>query len=144
MMLFWLVSLLCATGVESLFKPQWEPRLGAAEPNANPAVFVSEYLPDHPDTARSMSKVTGLDWPHDMYSGFITINNQTESNMFFWFFESMDGNKDAPILLWLQGGPGVSSMFGLFTEIGDSPCFALLVCAYRIAIFGDSRLVWWR
>ncbi len=25
---------------------------------------------------------------------------------------------DAPVLLWLQGGPGASSLFGMFTEIG--------------------------
>ena len=26
--------------------------------------------------------------------------------------------KDAPVLLWLQGGPGGSSLFGLFNENG--------------------------
>lgn len=28
------------------------------------------------------------------------------------------GKADAPILLWLNGGPGASSLFGMFTEIG--------------------------
>jgi len=38
--------------------------------------------------------------------------------MFFWFFPAENGAADAPVLLWLQGGPGASSLFGLFTEIG--------------------------
>lgn len=83
-----------------------------------PAVFVSDYLPDHADEGRKQAQVVTLPWPHNNYAGFITIDKPTSSNTFFWFFESMDGNADAPILLWLQGGPGVSSMFGLFTEVG--------------------------
>ena len=39
--------------------------------------------------------------------------------MFFWFFPAQNGNKpDTPIMLWLQGGPGASSLFGLFGELG--------------------------
>lgn len=29
-----------------------------------------------------------------------------------------DGNVSAPVLLWLQGGPGASSLLGLFLENG--------------------------
>jgi vitellogenic carboxypeptidase-like protein len=39
--------------------------------------------------------------------------------MFFWFFPSLNGHhRDTPVILWLQGGPGSSSLFALFTEIG--------------------------
>merc|ERR1712232_786917 len=37
---------------------------------------------------------------------------------FFWYSSALDGNASAPVLLWLQGGPGASSLFGMFTEIG--------------------------
>lgn len=84
----------------------------------NPAVFVSDYLPDRAEEARAKCKVTGLDWQYDNYAGFITIDKATNSNMFFWYFSAINGEKDAPLLLWLQGGPGASSLFGQFTEIG--------------------------
>ncbi|XP_071108886.1 probable serine carboxypeptidase CPVL isoform X2 [Haliotis cracherodii] len=52
------------------------------------------------------------------YSGFLTVNKTINSNMFFWFFPAQTDPANAPVLLWLQGGPGGSSLFGLFVEQG--------------------------
>lgn len=52
------------------------------------------------------------------YAGYLTVNKKYNSNMFFWFFPAQSNPKDAPVVLWLQGGPGASSLFGLFTENG--------------------------
>uniref|UniRef100_A0A1B6JR55 Carboxypeptidase n=1 Tax=Homalodisca liturata TaxID=320908 RepID=A0A1B6JR55_9HEMI len=53
------------------------------------------------------------------YSGFFTVNKKCDSNLYFWFFPAQKDNwKEAPLLLWLQGGPGSTSMYGLFEELG--------------------------
>lgn len=53
------------------------------------------------------------------YSGYLTVNKTYNSNMFFWYFPIADKPIcESPWIIWLQGGPGASSMTGLFDEIG--------------------------
>ena len=53
------------------------------------------------------------------YSGYVDIGE--EEHIFWWFFEARDVDpSEAELTVWINGGPGSSSMIGLFQELG--PC----------------------
>jgi carboxypeptidase C (cathepsin A) len=51
-------------------------------------------------------------------AGHLTVNEKCGDNLFFWLFESQASPKSDPLVIWLNGGPGSSSMLGLFAENG--------------------------
>merc|ERR1719410_2204435 len=55
-----------------------------------------------------------------MNSGFIQVNATANGSVFYWFVQSMAEKKDTstPLLIWLNGGPGASSLTGLLAENG--------------------------
>ncbi|CAG0923240.1 unnamed protein product [Notodromas monacha] len=65
------------------------------------------------------------------FTGFLTVNKDCDSNLFFWFVPAKEGPESAPLVLWLQGGPGGSSLFGLFVENGPWILDSNLNLAFR-------------
>ncbi|CUG89099.1 serine carboxypeptidase II-3-like, putative [Bodo saltans] len=50
------------------------------------------------------------------YAGYVPLGDGRKS--FYWFVESENKPKTDPLVLWLNGGPGCSSLLGLFEENG--------------------------
>ncbi|XP_054152816.1 vitellogenic carboxypeptidase-like [Oppia nitens] len=50
----------------------------------------------------------------ESYTGFITVNDRYNSNMFFWFIPCFKNPESAPVLVYLEGGPGSSSIVSMF------------------------------
>ena len=70
---------------------------------------------DHPDL---ISDLPGLTFKpaFKQYSGY--LNGTEGRKLHYWFIESERSPSDDPLVLWLNGGPGCSSLLGLLTEQG--------------------------
>uniref|UniRef100_A0A7E4W707 Carboxypeptidase n=1 Tax=Panagrellus redivivus TaxID=6233 RepID=A0A7E4W707_PANRE len=54
--------------------------------------------------------------PFDHYSGYLNVSST--KYLHYWFTKAYKNPESAPVLLWLNGGPGCSSVGGLIEELG--------------------------
>ncbi|GLT47018.1 hypothetical protein SLA2020_207400 [Shorea laevis] len=59
----------------------------------------------------------GVDF--DQYAGYVTVDAKAGRALFYYFVESPHNSSTKPLVLWLNGGPGCSSIgFGAMEELG--------------------------
>ncbi|ORY67779.1 Alpha/Beta hydrolase protein [Pseudomassariella vexata] len=130
------LALAAATGVEaSNFKHSWEHIAEVHErmdEKVDPRNFIaardfsdkrqldSKFLNDNTSKfAVNGSKLPDIDFDiGESYAGLLPIGQSNDTELFFWFFPSTDGSVTEEIVIWFTGGPGCSSMSGLFAENG--------------------------
>ncbi|CAG7697360.1 unnamed protein product [Allacma fusca] len=56
--------------------------------------------------------------PVKSYSGFLTVDEKTNSNLFFWFFPAQENPEKAPVILYVNDAPGLSCLLSIFLETG--------------------------
>ncbi|CAH0700357.1 unnamed protein product [Spodoptera exigua] len=94
--------------------------LGAEENSCGDCLILTPYIRNgNASLARELSEVNSTAFIGlKSHSGFITVKEEYNSNLFFWFFPAATNLSETPLIIWLQGGPGFSSMKGLFDIIG--------------------------
>lgn len=84
--------------------------------NPSEPLFLTPFIQtDELETARKLSTVKPFLKSVQSHSGYLTADPRYNSNLFFWYFVK---SETAPLIVWLQGGPGSSCMFGIFVEHG--------------------------
>ncbi|KAF7806566.1 serine carboxypeptidase II-2 [Senna tora] len=76
------------------------------------------YVEQQRDRVRWLPGQTfNVDFAH--YAGYVTINEKAGKALFYWFIEADKNPESKPLVLWLNGGPGCSSIaYGEAEEIG--------------------------
>ncbi|OMJ91972.1 hypothetical protein SteCoe_5408 [Stentor coeruleus] len=68
--------------------------------------------------SHQVTNLPGITLTTNMYAGYLQIPNSNGRELFYVFYTSQNNATSDPVVLWLNGGPGCSSMEGAFMENG--------------------------
>ncbi|XP_010468839.1 PREDICTED: serine carboxypeptidase-like 40 [Camelina sativa] len=86
------------------------------KPSSLPSVSNHEKLRKR-DLIRRLPGQPPVDF--DQYGGYVTVNESAGRSFFYYFVEASKSKDSSPLLLWLNGGPGCSSLaYGALQELG--------------------------
>ncbi|KAJ7531099.1 hypothetical protein O6H91_14G032200 [Diphasiastrum complanatum] len=87
-------------------------------------MFLSKMEEDEPLTRQAADRIQQLPGQPDgvefgQYSGYVTVDPLRGKALFYWLTEAVKAPSHKPLVLWLNGGPGCSSLaYGAMEEIG--------------------------
>jgi pimeloyl-ACP methyl ester carboxylesterase len=76
----------------------------------SPNIVFAKYNMDRVNSLPGLGKLKST-----QYSGYA-------NGIFYWYIQSIKNYKNKPIIIWTSGGPGTSSLYGLFKENGPYQC----------------------
>lgn len=122
MMLYYFLSVYLVAygaGVNAFINPYPRSKTTYFNEDAGEQLILTPFIESGKiDEARNLSRVLPLKGNVTSFSGFITVDKDCKSNLFFWLFPAETSPETGPLSVWLQGGPGSTSLFGLFNENG--------------------------
>ena len=68
-------------------------------------------------TRHQVENLFGDLYEEEIYSGYLKTKREGDE-LFYIYIPAINNPHSAPIILWLNGGPGCSSLFGLLAEVG--------------------------
>ncbi|EAY79381.1 hypothetical protein OsI_34509 [Oryza sativa Indica Group] len=90
------------------------PETGSLDASATAAMELQEL-----DRVMSLPGQPAYSPEFRQYSGYVTTDEYLGKALFYWFLEATDKPDEKPLVLWLNGGPGCSSIgFGQAQELG--------------------------
>ncbi|KAJ6134743.1 hypothetical protein N7523_001065 [Penicillium sp. IBT 18751x] len=121
----WAPFSLLIAAVAALKNPHrkaWKQESAKIFPKRDVQHFQTSYQYLNKETERFL--VDGKNFPQvafdigESYSGLLANTPHGNSSLFFWFFPSNNQKANNEITIWLNGGPGCSSLDGLLQENG--------------------------